>query len=267
MRENNGGATGKDASYFTYFRRGDTSHSDNIVPTSETTATFDYEIQLVGSYYLMSILSPFASRRTLDIKLTGTTPADEEVLVAEIKGSPTQDAFPRYDELFADGVLDMGIHFGGDYNKERYDIETAKWFVGALLEGGWTSPGVTKFEELTIDSQPFEKEVMVEGKAIVIRVFVYHADMVPHGEESRLSDAMKTTLAERDIVMYSGMRARARASSWTTTNAMKLRPRSSRLFGWPTSIKFSFWMGVRPIERMFKTFSKTQARRSIISTS
>ena len=139
----------------------------------------------------------------LNITLSGERDSPSETLQAEVKGSPARDAFPKYDALFSDGVLDFGIHFGGDY-KERYDIETAKWFVGALLEGGWVSDGVKSFEDLTIDSAPFTKTVFVEGQEILIEVHVFHADMVPHGDESRLSDAMKKSLAYRDIVMYSG---------------------------------------------------------------
>ena len=45
--------------------------------------------------------------------------------------------FPRYGELFEDDVLDIAIHFGGDYNEERLDIETAKWLVELLLEDDW----------------------------------------------------------------------------------------------------------------------------------
>ncbi|MEE2787702.1 MAG: hypothetical protein VX589_10215 [Myxococcota bacterium] len=205
VKANNGGDTGKDASYFTYFRRGASSSSDGLIVIDATTAEFTYHIQLVGSYYLMSILSPDnGRRRMLNITLPARRDAPTEVLQAEIKGSEARDAFPRYDALFADGVLDFGIHFGGDYNKERYDLETAKWFVTALLDGGWTNAGVSRFDDLTIDSAPFVKTVLVEGQNIRIEVHVYHADMVPHGSESRLSDAMKTSLAQRDIVMYSG---------------------------------------------------------------
>ena len=43
-----------------------------------------------------------------------------------------QEVVAKYDELFADGIYDIAIHFGGDYNEERYDIETAKWALKRL---------------------------------------------------------------------------------------------------------------------------------------
>ena len=75
---------------------------------------------VVGSYYLMSKL----------VRTVGTRPHSIEVTDAEggnrgcefeISGHPSHDAFPRYQELFEDGVFDIGIHFGGDYNEERLD--------------------------------------------------------------------------------------------------------------------------------------------------
>ncbi len=106
--------------------------------------------------------------------------------------------------MFEDGVYDIGIHFGGDYNEGRHDIETAEWLVGHLLESGWVNDGVQTLDDLTIDSEPFSKVLTVEGREIDVRVYIYHSDMVEAADEQRLADVVKESFAERDVVIYSG---------------------------------------------------------------
>ncbi|MCA9582378.1 MAG: hypothetical protein KC416_11330, partial [Myxococcales bacterium] len=54
------------------------------------------------------------------------------------------------------------------------------------------------------DSPPFTRTFTVEGKDVEARVYVYHSDMVDAANEARLAEAMKASLAERDVVVYSG---------------------------------------------------------------
>ena len=205
LRGLNNGVTGEKAPYFTYYRRKDITFSQNITPIDETQVAFDFEIDLVGSVYLMSKLSPStSSRRTFDVKIAEYPGGPSTTTTVEIKGSEAKDAFPRYAEMFADGVLDMGIHFGGDYNEGRFDLETAKWLVGMLVEDEWTHPTVKKFEDLTIDSGPFSRTLSIEGREVTVEIYITHSDMVEETEEHKLSDAIKKSMAERDIVMYSG---------------------------------------------------------------
>lgn len=204
LREANDGETGEDVSWFTYFRRG-TEEGFPAEVISDGQARFNFEMELVGSVYLMSLLAPEDSaHRTFSVEVTEWSGAEPETVVVEIAGSASRDAFPRYDELFADGVYDIAVHFGGDYNEERFDLDTARWLTEYLLEGGWTNEAVTTFEELGIDSPPFTRSLVVEGQDIEARVHIYHSDMVDPSEEERLSDAMRASFAERDVVIYSG---------------------------------------------------------------
>jgi hypothetical protein len=153
----------------------------------------------------MSKVAPEAgSRRTFEIEVKSYTDPEAEKVEVEIKGSESRDAFPKYKELFADGVFDIGLHFGGDYNEGRHDLETAKWTVEYLIEQGWKNDAVKTFEDLRIDSPPFTNALFVEGREIEAQVYVYHSDLDGGAEQVVLTDAVKRSFAERDVVIYSG---------------------------------------------------------------
>ena len=205
LRAFNNGVTGEKARYFTYFRRSDSRSSENTRVLPDGRIAFDFELNFVGSVYLMSKLAPgSSSRREFKVDVKHFSGEVLEQLVVEVKGSQTQDAFPRYAELFADGVLDIGIHFGGDYNEERFDIETAKWLVGVLIEDEWSHPTVKSFDDLKIDSAPFTRTLDIEGGQVTVEIYITHSDMVEPEDESLLSAAIKDSMAGRDIVLYSG---------------------------------------------------------------
>jgi len=189
--------------WFTYFRR-DNPGSQDPRPATDGRVAFDFEMELVGSVYLMSQLAPGTGVRTFEVEVYDWDQAVTENVTVEIRGSESRDAFPKYDELFADGVFDIAVHFGGDYNQERFDLDTASWLVDYLLEGGWENPSVGSFDELAIDSPPFTRTILVEGRQVEARVYVIHSDMVEADREELLSEAMKQSLAERDVVFYSG---------------------------------------------------------------
>jgi len=204
VRESNGGETGDDVSWFTYFKKNAVESDGSEIVDGEV--RFDFRIGLVGNHYLMSQLAPgTATHRTFSVTVQEWDETAGETIEVEIRGSESRDAFPKYDELFADGVYDIGIHFGGDYNDGRFDLETAKWLVEYLLnERGFANQGVSDFDSLTIDSPPFTKSILVENDAVEVRVYVYHSDMVTQDEESRLSDAIRESFRSRDVVIYSG---------------------------------------------------------------
>ena len=190
-----------DVEYFTFYKRDANAAEPAVILEGEGRARFDFAIELVGSYYLMSKIAPEqTSTRRFDLTVDG----EDSPVDIVVEGTPSTDAFPKYDALFADGVYDIGLHFGGDYNEGRFDLETAKWTVQTLLDGGWANDAVSSFEDLTIDSPPFTRQMLIEGKVIEARITVVHSDMVDPSEESKLSDAMKDSLANKDVVIYSG---------------------------------------------------------------
>jgi hypothetical protein len=204
IREANGGVSGSDATYFTYFKRNH-AEAEPAVALDDGRARFGFEIELVGSLTLMSKVAPgTSSRRRFEVVVADWGEPDGERVWVTIRGSDSRDAFPRYDALFADGVLDIAMHFGGDYNADRHDLETARWTVEYLLEGGFSNPEVASFEDLHLSSPPFTRELLVEGQALEVQVYVYHSEMAAPPEQHLLADAMRESFATRDIVLYSG---------------------------------------------------------------
>ncbi len=207
LRGVNEGRSEEDLQYFVFAKNGAADARENVEVLDDGRARFAFEIELVGSYYLMSKVAPEtgADRRTFPVEVSDWGGANAETVEVEIRGSQSRDAFPRYAELFEDGVYDIAVHFGGDYNEGRHDLDTARWLVDeALLAGGWQNQGVQGFDQLTIDSPPFTRTLLVEGREIEARVYVYHSDMVDAANEARLADVMRTSFAERDVVVYSG---------------------------------------------------------------
>jgi hypothetical protein len=202
LRENNDGTTGEDAKYFIYVKR-DAGEAEGAEALDETYGRFTFALELVGSNDLVELLAPDAEG-SFAVSVPGTGTDDAEPVTVEIRPTASVDAFPRYDALFEDGVYDVGVHFGGDYNTERYDIETAKWFAEYLIEEGWTNEGAASFDELTFDSPPFTKSLLIEGKPVEGRVYITHADMDGGGDQTPLRTRMEESLREYDVVIYSG---------------------------------------------------------------
>ena len=213
IRDYNQELTDAQIEFFTYFRSDNLQTDTTDVDVVEDRGVFSFEMELVGSVRLMSIVAPDnTTRRTFEVGLRTSRWSSEidEVIEVEIKGSPSSDSFPRYDELFADGYLDIAIHFGGDYNSGRYDLETAKWTVEVLLENEWENEEASSFEDLRIDSGPFTQTVFVEGQDVEVRIFVYHSEMKDDevngsavGHQG-LREAVEYSMLNADIFVYSG---------------------------------------------------------------
>ncbi|TNF37884.1 MAG: hypothetical protein EP329_01950 [Deltaproteobacteria bacterium] len=205
----NGDKRGDDAEWFVYVRRDASNLADVAIVDDNGTpkVQFGFELELVGNVTLMSKLSPEdgGGDRTFEVVVKDYwADTDGEHVTVTMAGSESRDAFPRYDAMFADGVLRVAIHFGGDYNSERFDLDTARWLVGVLLEQGFTNTAVTGFDDLKLDSPPFTRSLTVEGRPLEVQVKVVHSDMVPATEESLLSDSFKQSLLDADIIVYSG---------------------------------------------------------------
>lgn len=202
------GAGGDDdglVDYFIYVKSSAGNGAASNAVVDGLTVTFDFELEFVGSNDLVALVTGDDFDEKFEITLDGTN-GEPETIEVTVDLSPSTDAFPQYDAMFADGVLDIAIHFGGDYNTGRYDLETAKWTVEFLLESGWSNSSVATFEELKHDSPPFTYDIVADGKPVQARVYVYHAEMDNDAglEQSLLADLVKTSVKERDIVIYSG---------------------------------------------------------------
>ena len=191
--------------YFIYVKPTERGGSATDVVVDGPTAAFDFAMEFVGSNDLIAMVVGDDGDEAFEIEVDSIDGMPETLQIA-VEASPSTDAFPRYDVLFADGVYDIAIVFGGDYNEERLDIETAKWTVEYLLESGWEHPDVAAFEDLKHDSAPFTMPLRVEGMDVEARVYVQHANMDNDAaaEQSLLREMVETSVRERDVVIYTG---------------------------------------------------------------
>ena len=116
------------------------------------------------------------------------------------------DAYPEYEELFADGLLDVAIHVGGDYNDSRYDLQTARDLFSRLQSDLDLVAPVDSYEELTSQSGPFVGAIDADGREIQIEVYLYHPDMYQEegvGYEGLL-ELYRQSAAAHDIIIYDG---------------------------------------------------------------
>lgn len=197
----------KGEGYFMVARNDNEKILDWSVSEDGESISAKFEWEFVGNPDMIGLLVEGGEgSRSFEVEIEAVEPdaAGTEMLTVDVAPSPSDDAFPKYDELFADGVYDIGVHFGGDYNDERYDLEMAEWAVDKLRETGWSNPEVGDFDDLTIDSPPFTKEMSINGETVVAKVYLYHPGMPKDGPQSKQKEKLRESFAERDVVMYNG---------------------------------------------------------------
>lgn len=113
------------------------------------------------------------------------------------------DAYPRYAEMMADGVLDVLIQVGGDYNEARYDRQVARALFDQLQRDLKLKAPVATYDALGLDSGPFTGEIDTPNGPVRIEVYVVHPDMAVE-QPQRLVEAFKAHAAVRDVVIYDG---------------------------------------------------------------
>jgi hypothetical protein len=223
-------------------------HLQTIRQDTDGSYMFDFVVEGLLSAKLATKI--FAESKIFDVTVTQyQAPTSETVAVTAAK-TPSTDGYPRYDELFADGVFDVAIHVGGDYNKEevkiccpgpnggeptcqkqecanncepvedacskpapagctkeklggRIDRWTAEHLVTSLKAEGFAHPGAS-YLDLQIDSPPFTKAYDFAGKAVEVRVKIVYPEIVPCGQEAKLVESMKESLATRELIIYAG---------------------------------------------------------------
>ncbi len=216
--------------------------SVNIRPesTGSLTYRFDFEQLVAGRTNLMTLLHPQAAANgtrtfTLTVGLptnvsmgeletnhewyrsapwndwnpTTVPVAQRRDLVVSIRPeTASHDAWFDYDRLFADGVLDIDIHFGWDYHA-GYHVTHAHQMHDWLRAQGFTAP-VTTFAALNRTSGAYTRTIRANGHdvRVEVRLFYGHTggDTDPDTDAGgrQLEADARTSLATRDIIVYSG---------------------------------------------------------------
>jgi hypothetical protein len=224
-------------------------HYDSIRPDEGELYAFDFEVEAVlSSKLVIAIFEEGGGDIEVTVTSWSSEPREETIKVTGVP-TPSFDAYPRYDALFEDGVFDIAVHVGGDYNEEevevccpdpetgettcrdeecantcevvenvcntppegctvtykggRVDRETAKGLVEYLLADGFQHTAAT-YKDLTIDSPSFTKTVQMGGSPLEIRFKVVYPEIVPCGEEDKLIQSMRDSLASMDMIVYAG---------------------------------------------------------------
>lgn len=120
----------------------------------------------------------------------------------------SSDAWFDYQSMFADGLLDIDVHFGWDYHN-NYHVVHAEALFNWLQRQDFEAP-VATFAELDRNSGPFTRSLDANGMnvSVEVRIFFGHAE----GETNPDTDAggrileedMRTSLQTRDVIVYSG---------------------------------------------------------------
>ena len=118
------------------------------------------------------------------------------------------DAWWDYDRLFADGKLDIDVHFGWDYHS-NYHLKHSKAFYNWLVGRGFKSP-VRSFDAYTRTSGPLTKKLSADGKTVTVEVRIFYGKPGSSTEPDTdaggkvLEDDMRDSLKKRDVIIYSG---------------------------------------------------------------
>ena len=182
----------------------------------KTTSSKDIVAVDGGKQTKISVVMEFAAQNDIETKLPMKTEGGKtfyplsldldgktqelQIIVTKIERS--LNAYPKYMEMFADG-LDIGVHVGGDHNTPRQDLNHARSIYDDLVASGFRSP-VAKFEDLKIDSGPLTSTIKVKGADVEVRVKVYHVDMTTPETRNLLVEAYKTSAKNDDVVIYDG---------------------------------------------------------------
>ena len=120
----------------------------------------------------------------------------------------SSDAWIDFAALLADDVLDVDVHFGWDYHSE-YHVKHARSLFEWLGERGFEAPAES-FEQLTRESGPFVKTLSAGGRDVRVEVRIFYGKSGSETDPDTdaggrvLEDDMRTSLASRDVIVYSG---------------------------------------------------------------
>ncbi len=120
------------------------------------------------------------------------------------EGEP--DAYPEYQALFDDDLLDVLLLVGGDYNDARYDMQAARGIFGLLQSELKLQAPVATFEELRSDSGPFVGALDAGDRSVRFEVTLIHPDMQAEPElgYEGLKELFRRGMAGKDVIIYDG---------------------------------------------------------------
>ena len=130
---------------------------------------------------------------------TGTL---ESITVVAAALPEVQNAYPQYAAFMADGLFDITLFFGHDYNTARSDLREAREAFEELASLDFALP-VARFEDLESDSGPATRTLLAGGKEVKVEVRIFHSDMFTTNRKGQ-HDLALSEVAARDVFFYNG---------------------------------------------------------------
>jgi len=159
------------------------------------------ELEINDEWYREAPWSSFNPENLDDSQL-------EQVDLAIWAEPRSDDAWIDYDQLFADGEVTIGIHFGWDYAKAAHRTNSKKTY-NYLVYWGYASP-VWDYDSYTAEKGPLTRTIDADGKQVVVKVWLYWGqdgtatDPNTDAGGIQLENDLRESLREREIIMFSG---------------------------------------------------------------
>jgi hypothetical protein len=136
-----------------------------------------------------------------------------ETVSLTAKALPTiSDSYPYFESFIKDGVYDITMFYGHDYNEERYDIQGAKSMFKTLKRRGFKAP-VSSFDQLEHDSGAFTKTIQVKDSPArdicVQRRALAVVNNPKNGEDTLLNRGIPRQTAETIVQTRNGKDGKA----------------------------------------------------------
>lgn len=112
------------------------------------------------------------------------------------------DAYPHYAAFMEDGVYDITMFFGHDYNDPRSDLKECEETFEHLVRRGFEAPAAS-YDELDSESGPFTKKILFDGREVILEVRLFHGDMFV-GDRATHKQTAIDELIKRDVFFYNG---------------------------------------------------------------
>ncbi|MBW2703401.1 MAG: lamin tail domain-containing protein [Deltaproteobacteria bacterium] len=118
------------------------------------------------------------------------------------------DAWIDYNQLFADGEISIGVHFGWDYHKE-YHILHSEAVYDWLEARDFVSP-VDSYDDYTRTSGPLTKTIKANGKDVLAKIWLYwgkpgtETDPDTDAGGIALENDMRDSFKNKEVIVFSG---------------------------------------------------------------
>ncbi len=171
-----------------------------LLPRVGTTSPFKFELKMPEFAAVDPNNVPRGEIRSWKPE-SATGPVESNVL-SLVRLPVPKNAYPQYGEFTKDGVYDVTMVFGYDYNTPRSDVSEIREAYDHLVGRGFRSP-VASFDALKADSGPFTLDVKAGGKDVKIEVRLFYADMF-EGQRPAQKQLIVDELVKRDVFFYNG---------------------------------------------------------------